>query len=124
MERHFISEIEKWSRGRFLGYVELLPFLQPLVDMLKKRLHRDLEKGHLHTHWKLLNKRNNRKGSVRELRRVLGGRFTSEEIDDMCSPRFGDVDKALVAQGMNGEDIAALLEPFDDGRRDQVTRVH
>lgn len=124
MERHFLSEIEKWSRGRFLGYVELLPFLQPLVDMLKKRLHRDLEKGQSHTHWKLTDKRNNRKGTVLELRRVLGDRFTPEEIDAMCSPRIGDVVAALKSEGYSDEDIDKLLEPFDQGRRDQLTRVH
>jgi hypothetical protein len=124
MERHFLSEVDKWSRGRFAGYVELLPFLQPLVDMLKKRLHRDIEKGNTYTHWKLSNRRNNRKASVSELRKVLGDLFTPTEIDAMCSPRVGDVAKALAKKGYKEEQIDTMLEPFDQGRRDQLTRVH
>lgn len=128
MERHFLSELNKWSRGRFAGYVELLPFLQPLVDALKKALHEDIEKGHLHTNWKLVDRRNNRKATVSELRKVLGDLyqvgFTSEEIDAMCTPRIGDVAKALAKKGYTEVQIDTMLETFDQGSRDQLTRVH
>jgi hypothetical protein len=124
MERHFFSEMQKWSRGRFAGYVELLPFLQPLVDALKKALHSDIEKGNTYTHWKLVNRRNNRKATVSELRKVLGDLFTPKEIDEMCTPRVGDVAKALAKRGYKEAEIDTMLEPFDQGRRDQLTRVH
>lgn len=123
LDAHFYNEITKWSRGRFLGFVDLLPFLPSLLKGLQTRLKADIAKGHLHRHYKVTHPRKPRKGPVSELRAVLGDRFTSEEFDELCKPAWGDVKKALQAQGMSENRIDELLERFDQGTTDRLTRV-
>ena len=124
MRRHFYTEIDKWSRGRFLGYLEALPFLRPLAEALTERLRRELVQGISHAQWELSEKNKPRKGSVRALRKVLGDLFTSDEIDELCVPSFGQIKKALKHRGKTEEEIFDILLPFDQGTTEALRRVH
>ena len=124
MRQHFYSEIEKWSRGRFLGYLKALPFLRPLLEALTDRLRRELAQGISHTSWELSEKNKPRKGSVRALRKALGDLFSYDEIDDLCAPAFTRVTKALKRRGLSEEEIAKRLEPFDQGKTDSLRRIY
>ena len=117
------GEIETWSRGRFQGAVELLPFLPALVDAIRLRLRRELAEGLIHTQYELKPKALPRKGEVRDVRKALLDYLSPEEIDGCLVPSFTRLDAALKKKGYSGEQIRRLLERFIPGETNELRRV-
>lgn len=122
IKRRVYSEVEQWSRGRFLGYLEALPFLQPLAEAMKDRLRRELVAGKAHTHWGLKDVRNPREGTVKAVKAALGDHLSPEELDACCKPQFGLVQDALRSKGLSPDEIYELLRPFERGWKKALER--
>lgn len=115
-------EVEKWSRGRFLGYLQVLPVLRPLIEALTDRLRRELAQGIHHTDWELKDKRKPRVGTAHAVRTALRDFFTPTEFDAFLKPQFGKIKAALLEKGLTEEKVVEILEPFDEGTRKDLAR--
>lgn len=119
MKERFLGEIDTWSRGRFQGAVELLPFLPALTAAIKERLRAEIKEGINHTSWELKPKRLPRSGAAADVRKVLSGHLGAETFnwDQFFEPRFGKIAEALKKRGKSDEEIREILRPFEQGKK-------
>lgn len=127
MTERFYDQISTWSRGRYSGAVELLPFLPALTDAIKLRLRDELAKGINHTSWELKGKNLPRAGSVSDVRSVLADHYKywlddPEEFLKLCKPSFGEIQKFLKEDDKTPDEIREILQPFEQGETKELRR--